>query len=187
MDLPSLHDRALSAVGAYVAGIGEDQWHNDTPCEDWDVRRLVEHLVVGNVWVEPLVAGETIEQVGDRFDGDVLGDDPVAAYTASAESARAAFHREGAMEAPCAVSYGPVPGEIYAGHRLIDLVVHGWDVAEATGQSTALDPELVDAAWSVIEPQLEMLVGSGMFGTTIEVPPDAPAQTRLLAALGRRG
>ena len=69
------------------------------------------------------------------------------------------------MEAPCAVSYGPVPGEIYCGHRFLDVLVHGWDVAKSTGQDTALDPELVEACLVVIEPQLDMLVASGMFGT----------------------
>src|SRR2546430_4369451 len=49
--------------------------------------------------------------------------------------------------------------------RFIDVVVHGWDVAKATGQDTTLDPELVEACWAVIEPQKEMLLGSGAFGT----------------------
>src|SRR5207249_5126323 len=61
------------------------------------------------------------------------------------------------MAAPCAVSYGPVPGEIYAGHRFIDVLIHGWDLAKATGQDTGLDPELVQVCWEVVEPQVELL------------------------------
>jgi uncharacterized protein (TIGR03086 family) len=90
------------------------------------------------------------------------------------------------MERPVAVSYGPVPGEIYAGHRFIDVLVHGWDLAKATRQDTTLDATLVAACWDVIEPQLDMLAGSGAFGTTVVVPDDADQQTKLLAALGRR-
>ena len=90
------------------------------------------------------------------------------------------------MEKPCAVSYGPVPGSVYCGHRFVDVLVHGWDVASSTGQDTLLDPELVEACLAVVEPQLDMLVGSGAFGTPLEVPDDAGPQTRLLAALGRR-
>ena len=85
------------------------------------------------------MSGKTIDEVGDRYDGDVLGDDPSAAYDASARVAGDAFARPGAMEAPVAVSYGPVPGEIYAGHRFIDVLIHGWDLAVATGQDSTLD------------------------------------------------
>ena len=75
-----------------------------------------------------------------RLDGDLLGDDPAAAYAASAAAAAAVFRRPGALDAPCAVSYGPVPGSVYAGHRFLDVLVHGWDLAVATGQDYALDP-----------------------------------------------
>ena len=66
----------------------------------------------------------------------------------------------GAMDAPALVSYGPVPGSVYCGHRFMDVLVHGWDVATSTGQDTTLDADLVDACWAVVEPQLEQLVGT---------------------------
>ena len=90
------------------------------------------------------------------------------------------------MDRPCAVSYGPVPGSVYCGHRFLDVLVHGWDIAKSTGQDTTLDPTLVDALWSVLEPQLAGLQASGAFGTPVEVPDDASSQTKLLAVLGRR-
>src|SRR5918995_3829169 len=150
LDLSDLHDRALAATRRYVAGVGGDQWTSQSPCEGWDVRELVNHIVSGNFWAGELARGKTIDEVGDRFDGDVLGADPTAAYDESAGAASDAFHAPGAMEAPCAVSYGPVPGEVYLGHRLIDVLVHGCDLANATGQDTTLDPELVEACWTVI-------------------------------------
>ena len=125
--------------------------------------------------------------MGDRLDGDVLGTDPLRAYDDSSMVAAAVFRAPGAMEAPCAVSYGPVPGEVYCGHRFLDVLIHGWDVATSTGQDTTLEPELVEACFEVIEPQLDMLVGSGMFGTRLDVPDGAGRQTELLAVLGRRG
>ena len=129
MNLPDIHARALDDTGRIVAGIKDGQWHDPTPAEAWDVRALLNHVVSGNWWVRPLVEGKTIEEVGDRFDGDVLGPDPAAAYRSSAEDAAVAFKGDGAMTAPVAVSYGPVPGEIYAGHRFIDVLIHGWDLA----------------------------------------------------------
>ena len=69
---------------ASCGGISPEQLDGSTPCDDYDVRGLLNHIVSGNLWVEPLVAGKTIDEVGDRYDGDVLGDDASAAYDASA-------------------------------------------------------------------------------------------------------
>src|SRR6202158_4861262 len=164
LDLPELHGRALDATRAIVAGIGPNHWALSTPCSAWDLRALVNHVVSGNWWAAELAAGRTIADVGDRLDGDMLGDDPLGSYDASSAAAAAAFRAPGAMSAPCAVSYGPVPGEIYCGHRFIDVLVHGWDIAAATKQSTRLEPELVDACLAVVAPQAEVLGGRRGFG-----------------------
>ena len=141
VDLPTVHAEALETTRAFVTGVRPDQWHDGTPCGEWDVRSLVNHIVTGNLWAAELGGGRTIEEVGDRLDGDVLGDDPVAEYLVSAELAASTFRAPGAMERPCAVSYGPVPGEVYCGHRFIDVLIHGWDVAAATGQDATLPPD----------------------------------------------
>lgn len=185
IDLPEAHARALDHTRGIVAGIATAQLTDASPCAGWDVRTLLNHVVSGNLWVGPLVAGQTIDEVGDRFDGDVLGDDPIATYDTSAAIAAAAFRGDGAMDAPVAVSYGPVPGSIYCGHRLLDVLIHGWDLAKATGQDTNLPADLVAACTEVVTPQAELLQASGMFGSTRTVEPDADPQTALLAALGR--
>jgi uncharacterized protein (TIGR03086 family) len=184
-DMPEVHRRALDATGGIVAGIRSGQWTAGTPCDGWDVRTLTNHLVAGNLWAGQLAAGRTIEEVGADLDGDVLGDDPPTAYANSANEAAAAFEAPGALEATCAVSYGPVPGSVYAGHRIIDVLVHGWDLATATGQASELDPELVSASLAIVEPQLDALRSSGAFGRTMEPPAGVDQQTRLLIMLGR--
>jgi uncharacterized protein (TIGR03086 family) len=185
LDLAGLHRSALTATRTIVAGIKPEQWTAPTPLE-WDVRALVNHIVSGNLWAAELAAGATIDDVGDRLDGDVLGGDPLAAYDASVRAAAAAFEAPGALDAPCAVSYGPVPGSVYAGHRFIDVLVHGWDLAVATGQDATIDADLVEACLAVVEPQAEQLRASGSFGDHLRTPADADPQTRLLAMLGRR-
>jgi uncharacterized protein (TIGR03086 family) len=187
MDISALHRQALDATRPLVAGTSGEHLDLPTPDDDWDVRALLNHVVAGNWWAAELAAGKTIEDVGDRLDGDVLGPDPLASYDASAEAAGKAFEMPGALAAPCAVSYGPVPGEVYAGHRFLDVLLHGWDLAQATGQSTALDPGLVQAALDVLTPQWDALRGSGAFKTDVPVPEDGDPQTRLLAMVGRRG
>jgi uncharacterized protein (TIGR03086 family) len=185
MNLPEIHEHALGATATVVDGVAERQLDLPTPCDGWSVRELLNHIVGGNFWAAELAVGKTIAEVGDRLDGDNLGDDLQAAYRTSAAAAKAAFNAPGAMDAPCAVSYGPVPGSVYCGHRIVDVVIHGWDLAKATGQDTTLDPELVDAVAAIVAPQIDMLEGSGMFGTTVVIASDADAQTRLLSTLGR--
>ena len=110
VDLPEVHARALDAARRSVAGVSADQWDELSDCDPWTVRELVNHVVTGNYWAAELGSGFTIEAVGDRLDGDVLGSDPLRAYDDSSLVAAAVFRAAGAMEAPCAVSYGPVPG-----------------------------------------------------------------------------
>jgi uncharacterized protein (TIGR03086 family) len=184
-DISHHHRRALEETRTVVAAISPDQLPHPTLDGDWDVRHLLNHVVTGNWWAAELGAGRTIAEVGDRLDGDVLGDDPLAAYDESARAAAEVFEVPGALDAPCAVSYGPVPGSVFAGHRFVDVLIHGWDLAMSTGQDATLDPELVDVCIAVMEPQ-QALLNSGAFGTRVDVPADADAQTRLLGMLGRR-
>ena len=185
-DLAKLHRQALAATRKVIAGIKPDQWHKSTPCAEWDVRELANHLIAGNWWAGELANGASIDSVGDRLDGDVLGADPLGAYDNSAAEAAAVFEREGAMSAPCAVSYGPVPGSIYCGHRFIDVFVHGWDLAKATGQSTDLDLDLVAACLEVVRPQAALFATSGMFGQGgLSTVASTDLQSELLTMLGR--
>src|ERR1051326_343579 len=177
-DIAELHAQALDATGLIVAGIPADRWHADTACGGWDVRALVNHVVSGNLWAAELAKGRAIEDVGGRLDGDVLGPDPAGSYAASAKAAAAVFRTPGALDAPCAVSYGPVPGSVYAGHRFLDVFIHGWDLAAATGQDTALDARLMEACRQIIEPQLELFRRVGALASELPVPPDAPPETR---------
>jgi hypothetical protein len=93
----------------------------------------------------------------------------------------------GALDAPCAVSYGPVTGSVYAGHRLIDVLIHGWDLATVTEQDPHSRTTSSRPAARSREPQIGMLRASGAFAGGRPVAPDAGAQARLLTVLGRRG
>ena len=186
-DLAQAHRAALQNTQQILDAVTVDQLHLPTPCEEWDVEQLIHHVVYGNWWVAPLVEGETIDQVGDRFEGDILGDSLSDAHAESAAAAAGAYLAPGAMDRPCAVSYGPVPGSVYCGHRLIDVLVHGWDLAMATGGDTHLPPDLVQSCIAVALPQIDMLARTGSFGTITDPGEAADPQTRLLALLGRTG
>jgi Mycothiol maleylpyruvate isomerase N-terminal domain len=98
MDIPAMFGRAVAEFDARVAQIGDDQWQAATPDEDWMVRDLVNHLVGEDLWAPPLLAGSTIAEVGDRFEGDVLGSEPKAAWAAASAAAVRAVQADGAMD-----------------------------------------------------------------------------------------
>jgi uncharacterized protein (TIGR03086 family) len=186
-DVVGLFGRSLEEFGRRVHAVRPDQWGCPTPCRDWEVRNLVNHLVTEQLWVPPLVSdGLTVGAVGDRFAGDRLGTDPVGAWDAAAADALAAFAAPGALERTVHLSYGDRPAVEYAREMVFDLVVHTWDLARAIEGDEKIDPDLVDAVYSRIEPEVDSLAASGLFDPPVPVPPDSDEQTRLIAATGRR-
>src|SRR3954470_13259029 len=97
IDPVELFCRAQGEFDRRVAAIDDGQWSSPTPCADWDVRALVHHLVYENVWAPPLFDGKTVAEIGDRFEGDLFGDDAKAAWARSAQEAHAAVSAPGAM------------------------------------------------------------------------------------------
>ena len=76
----NLFRRSLDDFGSRVHVVGAAQWGNRTPCDPWTVRDLVNHVVWAQSWTPPLLAGESVAQIGTRFDGDLLGESPAAAW-----------------------------------------------------------------------------------------------------------
>jgi len=188
-DLVELHARCGQRFAALVAGVGPEQWHDGTPCSEWHVRTLVHHLLYEQRWVPPLLAGLTIEQVGDRFEGDLMGGDASAwpgKLASSIEEAHAAVALPGALGRTVHLSFGDASGREYVIQLTADLAIHGWDLARATGQDDALDPHAVALLLAWAEANADLVAASGMFGSRIAVRPDAPNDTRLLGLLGRR-
>lgn len=158
-----------------------------TPCTEWTVRDLVNHLVSEQLWVPSLVRdGCMIEEVGDTFEGDLLGPDPAASWDTAAHSAREALAAPGALERTVHLSYGDTPATAYCAQMVADLVVHAWDLSRAIGFEERLPEELVGFAVEEITPYAGDLEKSGLFGAPVEPPAGADTQTRLLCLLGRR-
>lgn len=185
MDDRQRHDQALEFFAQRVTGVSDDQWEDPTPCDEWNVRELVNHNAAENWWASSLMEGKRVEEVGDRYEGDVLGDDPVAGFDASAVAARRAFEDEDALERTVHLSFGDVPGAMYLGQRATDLLVHGWDLAVATGQDADVDRDLAWWAWEANEPFREMIEAAPVFDDPVEVADDADPWTKLLGLLGR--
>jgi uncharacterized protein (TIGR03086 family) len=187
MNVPELYRRAGEDFGRLVQGTRDDQWSNPTPCSDWSVRELVNHVVSENLWAPPLMKGSRIEDVGDRFNGDVLGDNPKNAWESAKVEAVDAVTSPGAMERTVHLSFGDVPGSEYALQLFADLLIHGWDLARGLGADDRLDPNLVTACSDWFAGVEEAYRDAGAIGERAEVSPDADLQTKLLAAFGRKG
>jgi len=185
-ELPELHQRSVEHFGQLVQQVREDQWDESTPCEEWSVRELVNHVAGENVWAPPLFAGQTVADVGDRFDGDLLGADPGAAWKSGAAEAIAAVHEPGAMDRTVHLSFGDFPGHEYAMQLFADMLIHGWDLARAIGADERLDPELVAALAVWFSGVADGYREVGAIGPRPNVPEQADAQTKLLADFGRQ-
>jgi uncharacterized protein (TIGR03086 family) len=188
-DLVELHGRCGLGFAALVAGVGAERWHDGTPCAQWDVWTLVHHLLYEQRWVPPMFEGLTIEQVGDRFEGDLMGDDALAwpgLLASSIEEAHAAVAQPGALDRTVHLSFGDVSGQEYVMQLTADLAIHAWDLARATGQDDTLDPHAVTLLLPWTEANADLVAESGMFGPPIDAGPGAPDDVRLLGLLGRK-
>jgi uncharacterized protein (TIGR03086 family) len=185
-ELRTLFERATGGFTRHVDAIAAGQWHDPTPCTDWDVRMLVLHVTVEQLWVPPLVGGATVAEVGSRFDGDQLGDDPVGTWYAAVRASTAAFGAPGALDGTVALSAGTKPTAEYCWEMTTDALIHSWDLARGIGAADDLDPELVELVYERTLPVAEHLHETGLFAPPVPVPDGADLQTKLLALFGRR-
>jgi uncharacterized protein (TIGR03086 family) len=184
MDASELHQRSVAEFMKRVDTVG-DQWDAPTPCSDWNVRELVNHVVYEQVWTVPMMGGSTVEEVGGRFDGDLLRDDPVAAAHAAAEAATIAAASGVVAGRTVHLSFGDAPAAEYAYQLAADHLIHGWDLAAATGGDRRFDPELVEAIANWFTEREAAYRGGGYIAErpTTETPPDP--QDALIVAFGR--
>jgi uncharacterized protein (TIGR03086 family) len=160
------------------------QWSAPTPCADWDVHALVNHVAGEYLWLPELMAGKTVAEVGNRFDGDVLGEDPLAVLARASADAQAAAERDGAPTQLVHLSFGDVAGADYLQQMAVDSVIHAWDLARAIGADETLDPELVDFSYPYLEQHAEEWRSGGVFGPE-KAPADSSTQSKMLALTGR--
>lgn len=183
MDLHTLYHRTVESWAERVNGVAADQWDRPTPCREWTVRDLTNHVVGEDLWTAPLVQGSTIEDVGDRFDGDLLGDDPVSTALAAAAEATRSVAEAISRDEPVHLSYGEETLAEYVHQLAADHLVHGWDLAVATGGDPRLDPGLVAEVAAWFADREDLYRQAGVIGSPVGAGGDAQAD--LLAAFGR--
>ena len=186
MDLTTMR-RACASTDRFVEQVTPEQYAIPTPCAEWDVRDLLNHLV-GTLALGEALLGDTAPSVrvgpGEVPADDLVGDDPLEAYRAGVESLLAAAGGD-ALRRAHATPLGEMPGALLGGFTTLDILVHGWDLATATGQAAALDPDLAGEVLGFARQAITNQTRAPRIGAEVSVAADAPVTDRLVAYLGR--
>ncbi len=189
MDTYQALDAAISSTRPIVEGTTATQLGRPTPCTEWDVRALLNH-VVGSFWLEQaLLTGAPPPYgmgAGALPDADLVGERPIAAYEEAADAAKAAASGPGALETSHQTPIGEMPGAALAGFASLDVLVHGWDLARATGRSASFDEELVAHCFGFAQQAIGDQMRGPLIGPAVPVPDSAPTIDRLVGFMGRR-
>ena len=177
-DLVQLYEGAAKQTRVFIGAVRADQFDLPTPCTEWNVLQLLDH-VIGD---EALYASSLSER--DQIAGP--GEDHLGSFdrlvTQLLDAVQAPARLERTLDSPI----GEMTGSELLEGAFMDTLVHGWDIAKATGQDTALDPKLVEACYTLFELKVDGMRESGIIGPRVPVEPEASTQTKLLGALGRR-
>jgi uncharacterized protein (TIGR03086 family) len=175
VDLIDRYGEAAARFTARLDAVGDDQWSNPTPCTDWDVRQLVDHVID--------IQRQIPEGLGTSVND---GADAQERWTGVREAALAAIRQPGVLDRTMPGRSGEVPVEMALIPRLSDLIVHTWDLARATGGDERLDPDTAAIVLERLKPNDEILRSTGTFGPKVDAPPGADAGVELLCFTGRR-
>lgn len=175
---------AVQLLKPLVEGTQADQLGNQTPCSDWKVRDLLNHVIGGG---HMFAAGLRDEppQGGDAT--DLVGDDHKAAFRTAIDEFSAALADTDDLDKLVSLPFGTLPAVAALQLAAGDLLVHSWDLARATGQPFDPPAEFVEASYGFFQVAVnDDLRAAGMFGPPYEVPADASALDKLLAHAGRQ-
>jgi uncharacterized protein (TIGR03086 family) len=180
--------QACTATDQTVERITPDQLHLPTPCSEWDVRALLNH-VVGTLSLGAALLSDTAPTVamgpGELPATDVLDGDPQKAYRTGVEALLAAAGGD-ALDRPHTTPLGDMPGTVLGGFTTLDIAVHGWDLAVATGQRPAIDDDLAEILLGFARQTITADTREPRIGPEIPAAAGASSTDRLAAFLGRR-
>ncbi|HEU5034951.1 MAG TPA: TIGR03086 family metal-binding protein [Mycobacteriales bacterium] len=179
-------DRSRMEFASRLPLLAADDWPRPTPCSEWDVWALVNHVIGGCRRYTLLLHGATPDETNALRALDHIGADPAASFRAVADEMTAAFREPGALDRVVHHPAGDRSGLVLAGMRVVDFTVHAWDLSRGIGADERLDPDLVEWCRTALSAMGQELSASGFFQPPEgEVPPDATLQDRLLHLTGR--
>jgi uncharacterized protein (TIGR03086 family) len=187
MDLTTMQ-RACASTEQILEGVTPAQYGLTTPCDGWDVRALMNH-VLGTLSLGTALLGDTRPAVnvapGELPDVDLVGDDPIKAYRIGVEALLGAAGGD-ALARSHSTPLGDMPGAMLGGFTTLDIAVHGWDLAKATGQDTTLDASLAEEVLGFARQTITDTTRTPRIGPEVPVALDASVTDQLVGYLGRR-
>jgi uncharacterized protein (TIGR03086 family) len=189
MDQRELFLLADAEIKRVIDSLTPEQFDLPAPQEwarkaDPTLRDIVRGHAKDEAWVPDVLAGRTIAEVGDRWSGEVLGDDPIATYDGFYDAASAAVRAHTDLSATAHLSYGDFPISTFYEHTMFYRAFQAWSIAHFLGYEVRFADELTAGLTEIVTPQLENLRGIQVFGPAVDVPADADAQTKLLGMTG---
>jgi uncharacterized protein (TIGR03086 family) len=188
MELHEMMAKAATSVVEVARNVKPDQLTAPTPCPDWDVRALVNHLMFWSAFRSELAARKVSAPADDPLteetDFTASGDWPQA-FADQMSKAVAAWAEPGALDGNTGLAGGSMPAKMIAMMMVGELVVHGWDLARATGQRISPDPAVLATAHEMATAMGEQGRKMGAFGAEVDVPEGAPMLDRILGLSGR--
>ena len=187
MDTIAALERVIDEVGRLVDGTRPDQLGDATPCTEWTVRDLINHLTGGATMFAVSAEEGSVpdEVIGQLLGGDNLGDDYKGAFHAAMDRVSTAFRAPGAMEKTVALPFGEMPAPVALSIAVFDVTTHATDLARATGQPMPADDVLetgLAMGRQLIGPEMRQ---PGVFGPEQPCDEGAPLADRLAAFAGR--
>lgn len=177
MDPLSQFDELGPVLGGLIAGLRADQLDAPTPCAEFTVRGVLEHMITGATAFAAAYRGEA------PADPDLA--DPIAGAQAALGDLAASITAPGALDRTIHAPFGDVDGESFARFVVLDGLVHGWDLATATDQEFDPPDELVAAVTAFARQALDPLRDGETFKGAVEPAADARPMERLAAYTGR--
>jgi uncharacterized protein (TIGR03086 family) len=178
---------ACESTERVFEGIREEQLGDPTPCAEWDVRSLMSH-VVGTLYLGAALLSDSppgVQMVpGALPDGDVLGNDPVKAYRMGVEGLLAVAGGD-ALTRTHVTPLGEMPGAVLGGFTTLDILVHGWDLARATGQPSLLPDDIAQDVLGFAQQAITVETRGSRIGPAVAIDAGATTTDRLVAFLGR--
>jgi uncharacterized protein (TIGR03086 family) len=178
-------DAILPDLVAIAGNITPDQLGNPTPCADFDVRAVLNHMIGGARFFAVQLRGDAMTAPPEPG-VDLTGEDPIATFMAAMDELAEALRTPGALERTVVAPFGEVPGEVVARFLTLDGMVHAYDLAVGTGQVYSppddLAGQVLATAQQAIAPEMR---DGDTFADAVTEPTDASNLVRLVAFTGR--
>ena len=181
-----LYESAVNSFQPIIAGVKPSQLTASTPCTEWNVQALLNHNIRVAQWAQAVITAVPATVNPMEVSGALPREGAAAAFSSGTAAVLAALKQRGALEKVVTTPFGQMPVGQFIMFPMLDIVVHKWDLAKGTNQSSSLDAGLAQVCYNVLQMGVEQGRKGGVFGPEVQVPISASIQNKLLALSGRK-